>query len=245
MRRTLGAAFVAGLTWMAAPAMAQHEGHQMPARPASSVQSAELVAACVAAQRHVSSLADAVNGRLEDARQSNSPQQMRAALADVQAALVEIRTRAAACSALQAASQPADPHAGHAMPSAPAPPAVTKPGAPAAPAPKPAKPADPHAGHTMPSPAKPGQAPSKPAPDSKEAKETVDPVCGNDVDPGKALSTTYKGKTYYFCSAQDRLKFIRNPETHLKEKARIFWLEPPDSQQAGLPDQASDCGCGL
>jgi YHS domain-containing protein len=218
MRRTLGAAFVAGLAWIAAPAMAQQEGHQMPARPASSDQSAELVAACVAAQRHVSSLADAVNLRLEDARQSNSPQQMRATLADVQAALVEIRTRAAACSPLQAASEAADPHAGHAMPSAPVPPTATKPSAAAAPAPKPAKPVDPHAGHTMPSPAKPGQPPSKPAPESKEAKDTVDPVCGDTVDPGKAPRATYEGKTYYFCSAKDRLKFIRNPETYLKKK---------------------------
>ena len=184
MRRTLAAAFAAGLTWMAAPATAQHEGHQMPAQQASNAPSAELVAECVAAQRHVSSLADALNGRLEDARQSNRPQQIRAALADLQAALVEIRTRAAACSPLQAASQPADPHVGH----------------------------------TMPGPAKPGQPPSKPAPESKEAKETIDPVCGNTVDPGKALSTTYKGKTYHFCSAEDRLKFIRNPATYLKKK---------------------------
>jgi len=193
----------------------------MPAQQASNAPSAELVAECVAAQRHVSSLADALNGRLEDARQSNRPQQIRAALADLQAALVEIRTRAAACSPLQAASQPADPHVGHTMPSAPAPQGATRPGAtapPTAPAPKPAKPADPHAGHTMPGPAKPGQPPSKPAPESKEAKETIDPVCGNTVDPGKALSTTYKGKTYHFCSAEDRLKFIRNPETYLKKK---------------------------
>ena len=184
MRRTLAAAFAAGLTWMAAPAMAQHEGHQVPAQQAANAPAAELVAACVAAQRHVSSLADGVNGRLEDARQSNSPQQIRAALADVQAALVEIRTRAAACSPLQAASQPADPHAGH----------------------------------TMPSPAKSGQPPPKPAPESKAEKETIDPVCGKTVDPGKALSTAYRGKTYYFCSAEDRLKFIRNPETYLKKK---------------------------
>ena len=221
MRRTLAAAFAAGLTWVAAPAMAPHEGHQVPAQQASNAPAAELVAACVAAQRHVSSLADAINGRLEDARQSNNPQQIRAALADLQAALVEIRTRAAACSPLQAASQPADPHAGHVMPGASAAPAVTKPGATAAPttpAPKPAKPADPHAGHTMPSPAKPGQPPSKPAPESKAEKETIDPVCGKTVDPGKALSTTYRGKTYSFCSAEDRLKFIRNPETSLKKK---------------------------
>lgn len=221
MRRTLAAAFAAGLTWMAAPAMAQHEGHQVPAQQAANAPAAELVAACVAAQRHVSSLADGVNRRLEDARQSNSPQQIRAALADVQAALVEIRTRAAACSPLQAASQPADPHTGHTMPGAPAPQSVKEPGATAAPttpAPKPAKPADPHAGHTMPSPAKSGQPPPKPAPESKAEKETIDPVCGKTVDPGKALSTNYRGKTYHFCSAEDRLKFIRNPETHLKKK---------------------------
>jgi YHS domain-containing protein len=34
--------------------------------------------------------------------------------------------------------------------------------------------------------------------------------------PDNAPTTTYKGKTYYFCSAAERLRFIRNPETYLK-----------------------------
>jgi YHS domain-containing protein len=41
-------------------------------------------------------------------------------------------------------------------------------------------------------------------------------VCAQPVDPETAPSTTYKGKTYYFCSAADRLRFIMNPETALK-----------------------------
>lgn len=119
------------------------------------------------------------------------------------------------------AAKPADPHAGHTMPAParPAPPSATKPGAavakPGAPAPKPA---DPHTGHAMPS----ASAPSKPTA-SGEAKrdvpkEAIDPVSGMKVDPATAPSTTYKGKVYYFASAQDRLKFIRNPETYLKKE---------------------------
>jgi YHS domain-containing protein len=38
------------------------------------------------------------------------------------------------------------------------------------------------------------------------------------IDPAKAPSATYKGKTYYFCSAADRLRFIRNPETYVKKE---------------------------
>lgn len=119
-----------------------------------------------------------------------------------------------------AAAKPADPHAGHTMPAPgkPAAPSATKPGAPAAKPTSPsAKPADPHAGHAMPS-----AAPSKPtAPGEMKRdvpKEAIDPVSGMKVDPATAPSTTYKGKVYYFSSAQDRLKFIRNPEIYLKKE---------------------------
>lgn len=32
-----------------------------------------------------------------------------------------------------------------------------------------------------------------------------------------APKTTYKGVTYYFCSAEDRLRSISNPEMYLKK----------------------------
>lgn len=161
--------------------------------------SRELVSACIAAQQQVVALADRLSQRLEAARQTNSPQQMRSAVEDLQAGLAEMRSRAAQCAALEAAAAPVDPHAGHAMPSSAMP---VKPAA--APGAKPsttAKPADPHAGHVMPS-----------------AGAAIDPVSGQKVDPATAVSTTYLGKTYYFASPADRLKFIKNPETYLKKE---------------------------
>ena len=39
-----------------------------------------------------------------------------------------------------------------------------------------------------------------------------DPVCGMQVDPGKAAGhTQHQGKTYYFCSAGCKRKFEENP----------------------------------
>ena len=42
------------------------------------------------------------------------------------------------------------------------------------------------------------------------------PVCGLMVDKAKALSTTYKGKTYYFESKTDYNAFEKNPEKYAK-----------------------------
>lgn len=100
------------------------------------------------------------------------------------------------------ASKAADPHAGMTMPAKPAGKPAAKPAA--KPAGKPgAKPADPHAGMTMPSGAKTAQDPKQ-------------LVCTPAIDPDNAPTTTYKGKTYYFCTAADRLRFIMNPEAYLK-----------------------------
>jgi YHS domain-containing protein len=110
----------------------------------------------------------------------------------------------------------ADPHAGHAAPGRPA----------AAPA---AKPADPHAGHTA--PARPAARPAQKPADAHAGHDTApaspqrtaiadDPkklVCDAAVNPDDAPTTTYRGKRYYFCTAAERLRFIRNPETYLKE----------------------------
>jgi YHS domain-containing protein len=265
MKRIYLATFLITMTLGAAPLTAQPP-QQMPAQSAGAgMPSAELVSACVDAQQQVAALATRVNGRLEDARQTNSPQEMRAALADLQATLVEIRARAAQCSPLQAAAQTADPHAGHAIPGtpqkqvAPGTP-VVQPGSttPAPGAPDPhaghsmpatkapsevkstAKPADPHAGHaTRPArkaaPSKPAAKPADPhaghdtgkpasklagkAPAAKPvSKQILVQGCDKPIDPATAPSTTYKGVTYYFCSAEDRLRFIRNPETFLKKK---------------------------
>src|SRR5688500_9821925 len=47
----------------------------------------------------------------------------------------------------------------------------------------------------------------------------VDPVCGMIVDPGNAAgSTTYKGRTYYFCATHCLRKFEADPERYLSGK---------------------------
>ena len=44
-----------------------------------------------------------------------------------------------------------------------------------------------------------------------------DPVCGMNVDEGKAAGkSSYQGTTYYFCSAGCREKFDRNPQQYTK-----------------------------
>lgn len=44
---------------------------------------------------------------------------------------------------------------------------------------------------------------------------SVDPVCKMKVDPSKARHiSVYAGKTIYFCSAQCKTQFDRNPEKY-------------------------------
>ena len=41
----------------------------------------------------------------------------------------------------------------------------------------------------------------------------IDPVCGMEVDPNAdAATSTYDGKTYYFCSVECKRDFDANPE---------------------------------
>ncbi len=53
-----------------------------------------------------------------------------------------------------------------------------------------------------------------------EAKTAIDPVCGMTVATASAKSQSlvaqYQGKTYYFCVAQDRDAFIKNPTPFIK-----------------------------
>jgi YHS domain-containing protein len=44
-----------------------------------------------------------------------------------------------------------------------------------------------------------------------------DPVCGMNVDEKKAAgSSTYTGKTYYFCSASCKTDFDKNPSKYVR-----------------------------
>ncbi len=44
-----------------------------------------------------------------------------------------------------------------------------------------------------------------------------DPVCGMEVDPTTAMDkSTYQGKTYYFCSSEDKQEFDKEPQRYAK-----------------------------
>jgi Cu+-exporting ATPase len=46
----------------------------------------------------------------------------------------------------------------------------------------------------------------------------VDPVCGMKMDPKTAAGTsTHAGRTYYFCSKEEKAKFDKNPAAYLKK----------------------------
>jgi YHS domain-containing protein len=61
-------------------------------------------------------------------------------------------------------------------------------------------------------------APFSIAQDSKkaEAKEAQDPVCGMMVETANAPKTEFKGKTYYFCSIDEKKEFDKAPSTYIK-----------------------------
>ncbi|MEX0880690.1 MAG: YHS domain-containing protein [Thermoanaerobaculia bacterium] len=80
---------VAVLTW-AGVSLAQHEGHQMGGAPTGE-------GACLAYAKEGLRIVENANRQLEEARQINSPQQMRAAISELQTALAEIRTQLSLC----------------------------------------------------------------------------------------------------------------------------------------------------
>lgn len=48
--------------------------------------------------------------------------------------------------------------------------------------------------------------------------QVVDPVCGMKIDPKTAAGTsTHAGKTYWFCSKDEKAKFDTNPGTYTKK----------------------------
>ena len=54
--------------------------------------------------------------------------------------------------------------------------------------------------------------------DRHDPNRVVDPVCGMDVDPATAADkSVYKGKTYYFCSKDEKERFDKDPVKFLKE----------------------------
>lgn len=53
----------------------------------------------------------------------------------------------------------------------------------------------------------------------------IDPVCGMNVETNSAKSSLYRGRVYYFCSAEHRDAFEAAPERYLGEQARTLATE--------------------
>lgn len=66
--------------------------------------------------------------------------------------------------------------------------------------------------------------PGHPVPDhapaaAGQAQMVTDPVCGMKIDPKTAAGkSVYAGKTYYFCSKDEKAKFDKEPEKYLKKQ---------------------------
>src|SRR5262245_487101 len=97
MKSWIRAAVAAALFAMGAAtvAVAQHEGHGAAPKP-SPVPSAQ--GDCAARARESLRALDAASRRLEEARQTNNPAKMRAAVEELQRDLAEIRARLTASS---------------------------------------------------------------------------------------------------------------------------------------------------
>jgi YHS domain-containing protein len=165
-------------------AMAQHEAHQAGAR-----QATPDMGQCARVQPVIDNIIAAAMVRVESARLSNSPAEMRAAVDHLEAALRDIRAQLAPCSAAASAT---DPHAGHTMPGMPQVPEAPAEGAPMD-----------HSKMPMGAEAQQGKV--------------MDPVSGLRVDPATAPKTTYQGQTYYFSSEKTRKEFLESPAKFAKK----------------------------
>jgi YHS domain-containing protein len=52
--------------------------------------------------------------------------------------------------------------------------------------------------------------------DEKPVKEAQDPVCGMMVETATAPKSDFKGKTYYFCSIDEKKEFDKAPASYIK-----------------------------
>ena len=222
-----------GLVVWAGVSLAQHQGHQMGSGSAGG-------GPCLARAKEGLRIVDNANRQLEEARQTNSPQQMRAAMNDLQSALGEVRTQLSLCvspadagNAGSSTGMEGMNHSGmkdmdhsamegmQGMDSKPSKAPVR---------PDTSKEMDhsqmdmDHSKMSMPgmnAPAKKAE-PTSASPEGKEVSQvspqtnTKDPVCGMEVGTRATEKATYHGKTYYFCSRADREKFLSDPAPYVK-----------------------------
>ena len=56
--------------------------------------------------------------------------------------------------------------------------------------------------------------------EQKQPKEAQDPVCGMMVETSNAPKSDFKGKTYYFCSIDEKKEFDKAPTTYIKVETK-------------------------
>ncbi|MGH9159049.1 MAG: YHS domain-containing protein [Vicinamibacteraceae bacterium] len=190
-------------------AFGQHTQHQTPPPPAGADTpvGAQALSGCPDSARAALQALDALGAQLEQARQTNSPADMRNAVDSVQAALEGLRAQMGVCVTDEAKQSGGGmDHSGHGQ----------KPAA-ATPQPGTSSPASPDGvDHSKMDHSKMGHQP--PASEtSPEPSAAVDPVCAMKVDRKTAPQVTYEGTTYYFCSESDRQKFLADPAPYVKK----------------------------
>jgi hypothetical protein len=61
---------------------------------------------------------------------------------------------------------------------------------------------------------------SKPKASTSQNELAVDPVCGMNVETGKAIKTDYSGETYYFCCPHCQQTFEGSPQEYLETNSK-------------------------
>jgi YHS domain-containing protein len=65
-----------------------------------------------------------------------------------------------------------------------------------------------------------GAQDTKKTTEQKPVKEAQDPVCGMMVETATAPKSDFKGKTYYFCSLDDKKEFDKAPASYIKVETK-------------------------
>ena len=55
--------------------------------------------------------------------------------------------------------------------------------------------------------------------DKKALGKVVDPVCGMEIEMAAAVTATHQGKTYYFCTEDNRAKFLKDPDRYTAKRS--------------------------
>jgi YHS domain-containing protein len=225
----LSIGFVLAVTLPVARA-GQQESHQ---GAASSAQPDPRIAECAQAQGVVTATVEATLKRLQEAELTNSPAALRAAADDVEAALLDVRTRLEPCAMMSAA---VSPHGGHSMPNVQTPSAspgtsaqpgstVPRPDVVAPRVPAPAA-TEPHGGHMPPS--RPAVPPAVPAPRrnrsgaaSPATPPRATPPAATDSHAGHATPTATAG--------------TKSPAPASRSEAPSSPATPPSSGSSAAP----------